>query len=48
MPNGSCAVERIWEPSGWHSYSMKRVWEVTNTDRIMLLPLPVTAPVVTI
>lgn len=41
VPNGSTKTVRIWEAGGWHDYSMKQVWQVEHTDRIIILPEPV-------
>lgn len=40
-PSGTCVVERLHDPKGWHSYTFKHVWQTSDSDRIMLLPLPV-------
>ena len=40
-PSGTCMVERLTDPNGWHGYTFKHVWQTSDSDRIILLPLPV-------
>lgn len=39
MPSGTCAIERIDRPDGWHRYTFKHVWQTDDTDRLVFLPL---------
>lgn len=45
VPNGTSEVVQISSAEGWHSYSLKNVWEVNDSDRMLFLPLPVGGPV---
>ena len=39
VASGTCVVEQIHDPEGWHQYTFKDVWETDDTDRIVMLPL---------
>ena len=41
VPNGTSEVVRITSAEGWHNYSLKNVWEVNDSDRMLFLPFPV-------
>lgn len=41
VPHGTSVVEQIGDPEGWHSYAFKHVWECDDSDRVVLLPLPI-------
>lgn len=41
VPHGTSVIERIGEPEGWHRYAFKHVWQCDDSDRVVLLPLPI-------
>ncbi|MXP41279.1 hypothetical protein GRI75_06450 [Altererythrobacter soli] len=39
VASGTCVVEPIYGAKGWHSYTLKDVWQTDDTDRVVMLPL---------
>lgn len=39
VANGTCVVEPIRDAKGWHGYTFKDVWQTSDTDRVVILPL---------
>lgn len=45
VPHGTAVVEPIYEAEGWHDYTFKQVWKTSDSDRIVIPPLPLLPPV---
>ena len=48
LPHGTCVVEPLHDAGGWHGYIFKNVWQTHDSDRVVLLPLPVASPALSI